>query len=97
LFFYLRTNLFQKGEIAMKAKPKTQQELSAMYDCVYSSSEGLTLVRNKGSWFHVLPDGTPAYGQRYDNAHSFSGGVALVCSNGRWFPICHDGTLSVID
>jgi len=73
-------------------KEKTRAELFAMYNKVGPFSEGLAWARKNGEWFHIRPDGTPAYEQRFDNVCAFSGGSALVLKDGRRFRIYPDGT-----
>ncbi len=62
------------------------------YDAVDSFSEGLAWVRKGEEWFHIRPDGTPAYAERYDIVSSFSGGLARVQRGKEEFHIRPDGT-----
>jgi len=61
------------------------------HDKISPFSEGLAVVHKNGEWFHVNPDGIPAYKERYEWAGPFSQGVALVRKNSRWFCIHPDG------
>jgi len=71
---------------------KTKAELLAMYDYVGEFHEGLACVRNNSKFFHVNPDGVPAYKERYDWAGNFRDGVALVLKDRKQIHIRPDGT-----
>jgi hypothetical protein len=55
---------------------KTIEELEEMYDYVESFWEGLAVVQHAGEWFHVRPDGTPAYAARFDWVGAFNDALA---------------------
>lgn len=54
--------------------------------------EGFSQTQENGKWFHVRPDGTPAYEARFDAVGPFSGGLAWVRLDGVEFHIRPDGT-----
>ena len=62
------------------------------YDYVRPFSEGLATVRNNGWWFHIHPDGSPAYEERFNSVGDFCEGIALAEKDGRSFLIRPDGT-----
>jgi len=70
---------------------KTRAELLEMYDFVGLFSEGLAQAYKDGKWFHVHPNGIPAYEQRYDWVGSFHRGTAWVRKNNKWIRIRHNG------
>jgi len=70
----------------------TYEELLKSYVSVGGFREGLALVVKDGKWFHIRPDGKPAYEQRFDQAGIFINGTAAVTLNGRQLRIRHDGT-----
>ena len=70
----------------------TSEELKRRFDDFSEPSEGLIAVRDNGSHYHILLDGTPAYEERYDKVGSFSEGLAVVQKDGECFHIRHDGT-----
>jgi len=73
---------------------KTRLELLEKYKRVGCLSDGVIHVCDKeGNWFHILPDGTPAYKERYKWVSPFSSGRAQVCDkDDKWFHIRPDGT-----
>lgn len=71
---------------------KTRAELEAMYDLVGLFFEGLAEVCHNNEWFHIHPNGTPAYKERYDWVDSFVEGKAMVAKGNHWFKIRPDGT-----
>lgn len=60
-------------------KAKTREELLKMYDQVGKfSAEGLAQARKGKEWFHILPDGSPAYAERFEWVGFFNNGRAVV-------------------
>ncbi len=70
-------------------KVLTQKELDAMDDWVGPFSEGLAAAKNYGRYFHIHPDGTPAYEQRYDWVEPFSEGLVRSRSPKGWRSFPH--------
>ena len=73
---------------------KTRKQLLKMYDFVGDFFGGLALARKDGKFFHIRPDGTPAYEQRYDSVGNFFGGLAVVRKGDKLFYIRPDGTVA---
>ena len=48
-------------------------------------------IDDEGKFFHVHPDGTPAYEERYDYVENFHEGLACVMQNEEHFHILPDG------
>ncbi|MCK5059709.1 MAG: WG repeat-containing protein [Candidatus Pacebacteria bacterium] len=71
---------------------KTEKELLEAYDFVAPFFEGLARVEKDNRWFHIHPDGRPAYEERFDFACSFSEGRAFIKKNGKWFHIRPNGS-----
>ena len=69
-----------------------QRELLERYDSVGSFSEGLAIVYEGGSIFHVYPNGKQAYEERYYQVSDFHEGLAGAGKDGERFHIRHDGT-----
>jgi len=62
------------------------------YDYVDDSfSGGLASARKVKEWFHIRPDGQPAYQERYDDVSPFSEGLAWAEKDGKWFHIRPNG------
>lgn len=73
----------------------TSDEIRVKYGYIHVGTfyGGLAQVRDSaGMWFHVKPDGTPAYKERYDWVDDFSQGVAFVGNGEQRFRIRADGT-----
>lgn len=54
-------------------------------------SPGLAPVKMDGKWFHIRPDGCPAYDQRYTRTFGYYEGRAAVQLGNEWFHIRDDG------
>lgn len=52
---------------------------------------GLAAVRERGKWFHIRPNGTPAYRARFNRAFGFYEGLAAVQDDVLWYHIRSDG------
>jgi len=72
-------------------KTATKEELLEMYDFVSPFSEELARVQKDGKWFHIHPNGEPAYEERYDNVGLFFEGLAQAQKDNKWFHIHPDG------
>jgi len=72
-------------------KTVTREELKRIYDFIGPWSEGLARVRKGDKYFHIRPDGKPAYKERYDAVGSFFKGRAHVKREGKQFYIRPDG------
>ena len=53
---------------------------------------GLAPAKLNGRWFHIKPDGEPAYSHRFELAFGFYDGLATVKKGGEWFHIKPDGS-----
>jgi len=53
--------------------------------------EGRGRERKGDQWFHILPDGAPAYPERYDFVGHFYEGRSRVKKDNQWFHITPDG------
>lgn len=69
-----------------------RDELLKRYDTVDAFREGLARVRKCNQWFHIRPDGSPAYGERYDFVGDFKEGLTQAKKGDEWFYIRPDGT-----
>ena len=86
-----RCNVNPPGKEQTMGK-KTRLELQAMFERVGYFYQRLARACKDGKWFHVHPDGTPAYEQRYNYVGDFSDeGLAQVCEDGKWFHIRPNG------
>jgi len=70
---------------------KPVKELRSLYDNVGPFCEGLAWAHKGGKWFHIRPDGTPAYTQVFDQVYSFENGVAWAFDRGRHIRINPQG------
>jgi hypothetical protein len=52
---------------------------------------GLAPAKEYGRWFHIRPDGTPAYSKAFDQVFGFYQGRAAVEENGKWFHVLTNG------
>ena len=52
------------------------------YDSVGGFNEGLARVEKGNEWFHIRPDGEPAYTERFDSVEVFHEGLAEDFSEG---------------
>ena len=75
-------------------KSLTTEKLCQRYGYGYVGPfvEGLARVRKNGRWFHIKPNGKPAYKRRYDFVDSFLEGLAWAIKGGQAFYIGPDGT-----
>ncbi len=55
-------------------------------------SPGLAAVCAGNRFFHICPDGAPAYSSRFDRAFGFYDSLATVVTGRNWFHIHPDGT-----
>jgi len=69
-----------------------RKELLKEYDSVGDLFyEGLIQVCKNKKWFHILPNGKPAYEERYDWVGDFHEGLARAWKDNEAFHICKDG------
>lgn len=55
-------------------------------------SPGLAPAKKDGVWFHIGPDGTPAYDQRYTRTFGYYEERAAVNMGNEWYHILNDGS-----
>lgn len=65
---------------------------SDCYDHVGDFVEGLAVASQRGEWFHIRPDGSPAYENTFDHAEPFKNGRALVNRGVSQYFIRYDGS-----
>ena len=70
---------------------------SQRFEKVQSFHEpGLAPVRKDREWYHITPEGQPAYNARYDEAYGFYHELAAVRLGQEWFHIKPDGSRAYI-
>ncbi len=81
--------------LSLESAKKFSKEALALvmkeYDCLGYFSKGLIDVSKDGKYFHIRPDGKPAYEERYDDAGYFNDGRAWVRKDDKCFFIRPNG------
>jgi hypothetical protein len=91
VFMFLGIYCEEGSTLSALSKEEIQEQFG--YDNVFDFIDGFATVVKEGKFFHIHPDGTPAYEERYDLLIPAGCGLSRVesASDNRYFYIGNDG------